>query len=145
MLAASAYEYVTAVHVLAVVVTFGVVFAFPVIRAAAARGADPAGAHRLEYMVARRLVNPGLIVVLAAGIYLASSGHHWHQFFVQWGLAMVLVIGGLVGGVLIPTAKRAEAAVGGVDYEALSRRCTAVGWAVSLLVAVTIVLMAVQA
>ncbi|HUA11589.1 MAG TPA: DUF2269 family protein [Solirubrobacteraceae bacterium] len=144
-LAASFYDFVVGVHVLAVTVAFGVVFAFPVIRLAAARGPDAAGAHRLEYTVARYIVNPGLVVVLAAGIYLASSGHHWHQFFVQWGLAMVVVIGALVGAVLIPTAKKAEAAVGGTDYEMLSRRLVAVGWAVSLLVTVTIVLMAVQA
>jgi len=145
VLAASAYEVITGIHVLAVTVAFGVVFAFPVIRVAAGRGSDAAGVHRLEYVVARRLVNPGLAVVLVAGIYLASSGHHWHQFFVQWGLAMVIVIGALVGAVLIPTARRAEEAVGGADYDPLRSRLVAVGWAISALVAVTIILMAVQA
>ena len=54
-------------------------------------------------------MNPGLLVVLLAGIYLASKGHHWSEFFVQWGLGAVVVIGAVVGAVMIPTAKRAEA------------------------------------
>ena len=46
--------------------------------------------------------------MVAAGIYLASDGHHWSEFFVQWGLAAVIVIGALVGAVLIPASKKAE-------------------------------------
>ena len=31
-------------------------------------------------------MNPALLVlVLGAGIYLASDGHLWSEFFVQWG------------------------------------------------------------
>ena len=37
------------------------------------------------------------MVVVAAGVFLASDGHHWSEFFVQWGLGVALVIGGLVG------------------------------------------------
>ncbi len=64
--------------------------------------------HRIEYTVERVLVNPALLALVAAGIFLASDGHHWSEFFVQWGLAAAIVIGGLVGSVMIPTAKRAE-------------------------------------
>lgn len=110
MLAASAYEIVMAVHVMAVVIAFGGTFAYPVMFAAAGR--DPRSLpllHRIEYRVERWLVNPGLLVVVAAGIFMASDGHHWSEFFVQWGLGVAVVIGALVGAVMIPTAKRAEA------------------------------------
>src|SRR5437899_9684799 len=98
---------------MAVVIAFGVTFAYPIIFAVGARR-DPrslALLHRVEYTIERWLINPGLLVVILAGIYLASDGHHWSEFFVQWGLAASVVIGALVGSVMIPTAKRAESAV----------------------------------
>jgi hypothetical protein len=165
--AATFFEVVLAIHIMAVVVAFGVVFAYPIMFAVAARH-DPRGLallHRVEYTVDRFLVNPSLGLVLLAGIYLASKGHYWSDFFVQWGLAAVVVIGALVGAVMIPTSKRAEqvaardlAAVGaGVgagagdaggpmsdEYRALVRRLTTVGTLLSGLVLVTIVLMALH-
>jgi hypothetical protein len=163
--AASLYEVVLAIHIMAVVVAFGVVFAYPIMFAVAARH-DPRGLpllHRVEYTIERLLINPGLGLVLLAGIYLASKGHYWSDFFVQWGLAAVVVIGGLIGAVMIPTSKRAEqiaardlAAVaagqgagdaGGPmsdEYRALVRRLTTVGTLLSMLVLVTIVLMALH-
>jgi uncharacterized membrane protein len=159
MLAASLYEVILAVHIMAVVVAFGVTFAYPIMFAVAAR-ADPRSLpvmHRVEYTIERFLINPGLLVVLAAGIYLASEGHHWSEFFVQWGLAAVIAIGAAVGAVMIPTAKRAEtlaaravAAGGdgpveiGTEYQALARRLSTVGALLSLLVLITILFMVVK-
>ena len=102
MLATSAYEIVLAVHIMAVVVAFGVTFAYPIIFAVGARhGARSLPLlHRIEYTIERFLINPGLLVVLAAGIFLASDGHRWSEFFVQWGLGAVIVIGALVGLVM---------------------------------------------
>ena len=158
-LAASAYEIVLALHVMAVVVAFGVTFALPIMYAVAAR-VDPRTLplmHRVEYTIERFLINPGLIVVLAAGIFLASDGHLWGQFFVDWGVAAVVVIGALVGAVLIPTAKRAETAAerdiaassGGTiemsaEYRGLTRRAEVVGTLLSLLVLVTILFMVIK-
>jgi hypothetical protein len=157
--AASAYELVLALHVMAVVVAFGVTFAYPIIFAVGAK-AQPRSMpllHRIEYSIERRLVNPVLLVVLGAGIFLASDGHHWSEFFVQWGLAAVVVIGAVVGSVLIPTSKKAEllaerdiAAAGGGDvqfgeeYQALVRRLQVVGTALSVLVLVTIAFMVIK-
>lgn len=159
MLAASAYEIVLAVHVMAVVIAFGVTFAYPIMFAVTAKR-DPRSlplVHRIEYTVERALVNGGMLVVIAAGIFLASDGHHWSEFFVQWGLGVAVVIGALVGSVMIPTAKRAEeaaardiAATGdgevtmGAEYQALVRRLQTVGSALSLLVLVTILFMVIK-
>jgi uncharacterized membrane protein len=155
--AASAYEYVTALHIMGVVTAFGVTFAYPLMFVAAARlypRSVPA-LHRVEYMTMRLLVNPALVVVLGAGIFLASDGHHWSEFFVQWGLAVIVVIGGLVGSVLIPTSKKAEAAAArdlagegeaqlGEEYRTLVRRLAVVGTLASLLVLLTILFMVVK-
>jgi hypothetical protein len=157
--ATSAYEIVLAVHVMAVVVAFGVTFAYPIMFAVTARS-DPRGLplmHRVEYTIERTLINPVLGLVLIAGIFLASDGHHWGQFFVAWGVAAAVVIGAVVGSVLIPTAKRAEttaerdiaASTGdpvemSEEYRMLTRRLQVVGTLLSVLVLVTILFMVIK-
>jgi uncharacterized membrane protein len=164
LLAASAYEVVLAIHIMAVVVTFGVTFAYPIVFAVGARQ-DPRSLpllHRIEYTITRWMTNPGLLFVLLAGIYLASDGHHWSEFFVQWGVAVVVLIGGLLGSVMMPTSKRAEQlarrdlAPGergdspsaqvemSAEYRALTRRLATVGTLLSGLVLVTILFMVVK-
>jgi len=167
-LATSFYEVVLAVHIMAVVVAFGVTFAYPIMFAVAAKHGPRSLplVHRIEYSIERMLVNPGLALVLLAGIYLASKGHYWSDFFVQWGLAAVVVIGALVGSVMIPTAKRAEIVaardIAAIDagtpgapgaeanvemseeYRALVRRLSIVGTLLSLLVLATIAIMALH-
>ena len=158
-LAASAYELVMALHIMAVVAAFGVTFAYPIIFAIGAKSQPRAMPllHRIEYSVERRLVNPALVVVFGAGIYLASDGHHWSEFFVQWGFAVVIVIGAIVGSVMIPTSKKAEQAaerdiaaagdgevVFGEEYQGLVRRLQLVGSTLSVLVLLTILFMVVK-
>jgi uncharacterized membrane protein len=158
-IAVSFYDVVLAVHIMAVVVAFGATFAYPIIFAVGAR-TDPRSLpvlHKISYTVERLLVNPGLLLVLIAGVYLASKGHHWSEFFVQWGLAVVVVIGAVVGVVLIPASKRAQelaerdiAASGegaiemSAEYQAVVRRLSSVGTLLSVLVLVTILFMAIK-
>jgi len=159
--AASFHDVILAIHIMAVVIAFGVTFAYPIMFAVGARR-DPRSLpvlHRIEYTIERTLINGGLVLVLGAGIFLASDGHHWSEFFVQWGLGAVIVIGTLVGAVMIPTAKRAEtvaerdiaAAAGGggqielsEEYQALVRRLSTVGSLLSALVLITILFMTIQ-
>jgi Predicted integral membrane protein (DUF2269) len=157
--AASLYEVILGVHVMAVVITFGVTFAYPIMFAVAARH-DPRSLplmHRVEYTIERWLISPGLLVVVVAGAYLAGKGHHWSEFFVQWGLGAAVLIGAIVGSVMIPTAKRAEqtaardlAAAGegagalSDEYRALTRRLTTFGTLLSVLVLITILFMAIK-
>jgi hypothetical protein len=157
--AVTLYDFILSVHIMAVVVGFGVTFAYPVIFAVGAKR-DPRSLpvlHRIEYTIERLLVNPGLLVVIAAGIYLASKAHVWSQFFVQWGLAAAVVIGAIVGAVMIPTAKKAEqlaerdlagagdgATAMSQEYQAAVRRLTMFGSLLSVLVLVTILFMSVK-
>jgi hypothetical protein len=144
---------------MAVVIAFGWIFALPIIFVIAAQR-DPRSLpllHRIELVVSRTLLYPALVGILGAGIFLASDGHHWSEFFVQWGLGVVVVIGAVVGAVMIPASTRAEEAAKrdlegyagggfkpGQDYQAITRRLTVVGSALSLLVLVTIIFMVVK-
>jgi hypothetical protein len=156
------WQFVLAVHILAVVVAFGPIFAYPLFILATERidrRATPF-VHRLQQSIGRRLVNPGLLVLLAAGIYLASDLHEWKYFFVQWAIPAVVVLGGLEGGFMIRQEGRlaelaerdiAAAAAGSgevswsPEYLALRTRAGMVGSAMVALVVVTIYLMTVQA
>ena len=157
--AISAYDVVLAVHIMAVVAAFGVTFAYPIMFSVAVKHSPTSipVLHRIEYTVARLLINPLLVVVVAAGVYLASDGKHWSEFFVQWGLAAAIVIGALVGSVMIPASKKAEAlatrdlaatgsgpAAISDEYRAVVRRITVVGSLLSGLVLLTVLFMAIQ-
>ncbi len=151
------FEIVLAIHIMAAVVAFGVTFAYPIMFAVGAKQ-DPRSLpvlHKIEYTIEQRLINPGMLVLFAAGIYLASKLHQWSAFYVQWGFAVVIVIGALVGSVMIPTAKKAATAAErdikassgetielSLEYQGLVRRLARVGGALSLLVLVTIYFMA---
>jgi hypothetical protein len=158
-LAASAYELVLALHIIAVVLAFGWTFMLPIAFAVAAK-ADPRSLpvlHRIEYMCGRLLLNPALTVIVGAGIFMAIDDDLFGQFFVQWGIGAAIVIGYLAGSVLIPAAKRAEAAaerdlkgfdggefVPGEEYRAATRRLTRYGSATSLLALATIAIMVIK-
>jgi len=147
-----------AVHILFVVAAFGVVIGYPVITLAAER-LEPRTVpvlHRVRVIIGRSLVNPGLLVVVIAGVYLASHGDDWSHFYVQWGIGAAVVIGALEGAVVIPQEKRlaelgsrdVEATAGEVqwsgEYLAARARANLVGWVLALLVAATVVVMTVQ-
>ena len=88
---------------MAVVVAFGVTFAYPVFLGVGRRR-DPRAMpwfHRMQQQIGRRVVNPGLTVVVIAGIYLATDLHLWSRFFVQWGVGAALVLGALEGSFMI--------------------------------------------
>jgi uncharacterized membrane protein len=153
------FEVVVALHIIAVVIAFGATFAYPVIFAVVGK-ADPRALpalYRAIHAVSQRVITPGLAAVVIFGIYLASKLHLWHAFFVQWGLAVAIVIGAVEGMVLGPAEKRlvgaAErdlAAAGdgpvtpGAEHESLARRVALVGGLMDLLVLITIYFMATR-
>ena len=153
-------QIILAVHIMAVVAGFGVIFAYPLLGVAGER-LDPRAMpwfHRMQSMITQRMINPALLVVVLAGIYLASKLHQWSAFYVQWGLAIAIVLGGLFGAYFVPNerklgeiAARDVAAAGdgevqwSVEYQALHSRVGIVGVVASLLVLITIYLMTVRA
>jgi hypothetical protein len=141
-------------------IAFGVTFAYPLFGIAGAR-MDPRAMpwfHRMQQLLGKRLISPGLAVVLIAGVYLASKLHMWHFFYVQWGVAVVVVLGGLEGAFMAPRQKKlielaerdiAAASAGevtlGPEYQAVVKQVGMVGGLMGVLVLVTIYLMSIQA
>lgn len=164
--AASFPDFIVGLHVLAAVVGFGSVFVFPLLLGAATRR-DPAVVPwvlRVRQRVGRLLVNPGLLVVVAAGVYLASKEHAWGSFFVGWGIVAALVIGAVEGSVIIPRAGRLAAiaerdlaatavpaggqrtsAAWSSDYVSGMRTLSMAGAVLQAIVVVTVFIMAVHA
>lgn len=153
------WRVILALHIAAVVIAFGVTFAYPLIALASGK-LDRRGMpllHRVQQFLGRWLISPGLLVVLLAGIYLASDRHEWKDFFVQWGVGVAVVLGGIEGSFMIPNegklaalAERDLAAGGGEvkwsgEYLALRKRVGIAGSVMSLLVLITIYLMSVRA
>ncbi len=150
-------EVVLAIHIVAVVIAFGFVIAYPFITLGAGRidhGAL-AALHRTRHQLGRLIVNPGLVVVLLSGIYLASEGHYWKQFFTQWGLGVVVVLGALEGAVVMRNEAKlgdlaeAQVSAGGAtgtlspDYTRVRTQSDLVSRLMALLVIITIYLMVV--
>jgi hypothetical protein len=106
--AAAFWQFILALHIVAVIVAFGMLFIYPLIRLIGVR-LEPAAMpslHRLERAVHLRVQAPGLVVVILAGIYLASDLHEWSDFFVSWGLAASIIIGGIGGAFIAPREQR---------------------------------------
>jgi hypothetical protein len=131
---------VVAVHVMAVVIAFGVLFAYPVLVRSAALPALHEGLIRLHRMV----VTPAMVVVLLAGIYLASDLDVWDQSWVSTPLLLLLVLFGLLHGAIVPTHRRLAAAAPGPDYDAQLSRLNAYAMVAAALVLVAIFFMVVK-
>lgn len=152
-------EVMLALHILFAIVAFGVLFAYPFFLTVGAR-LDPAAMpwfHRMQVAISRRLIAPGLVGVVIFGVILASELDSWGAFYVQWGIGAAIVIGALEGMYMIPQATRLvglaedEAAspararggpVIGAAYRAGLRQLTLGASVISLLVVVTVFLMA---
>lgn len=151
MLAVTFESVVTAIHVMAVVAAFGVVFAYPVV-VPWIRQAHPEAVpavHEAQERIGRRLVNPAMGVVLLAGIYLASKYEVWDEVWVSVPLLILLVLGALFGAVFIPTERRLaqlsrrdlQAGGLGAEYDAAAARLRAFQLVAAALVLVAIFFM----
>jgi nitrogen fixation/metabolism regulation signal transduction histidine kinase len=153
------WQIVLGIHVVFVVATLGVLVAYPVIALAAER-LDRSSVpllHRVRQLLGRSLINPGLLVVVIAGFYLAADLHTWHDFYVQWGIGVVIVLGALEGAFVTRQSGRLaklaqhdlDAAAGGEikwssDYVAARSRADQVNALMAVLVIVTVFLMVIQ-
>jgi hypothetical protein len=158
------YTFVLAVHIAAIVIAFGVTFAYPVMYAVGVR-AEPRsmpGLHRIQDSVGKFVISPFIGLALLAGIYLASKLHAWSDFYVQWGLGVIIVLGGLGGAFFAPRERRlAELAerdiaaadqtapgetsvVFGAEYKALRKQLFTVNLLANALVLLTIYFMTAQ-
>jgi len=155
------YTFALALHIAAIVIAFGVTFAYPVMYAVGIR-AEPRsmpGLHRIQDSVGKFVISPFLGLALLAGIYLASKLHAWSSFYVQWGLGVIIVIGALGGAFFAPRERRlaelaerdiaaadqtspGSAVVFGPEYRSLRQQMFRVNVLANVLVLLTIFFMA---
>jgi uncharacterized membrane protein len=152
----SAYTVSIWIHVSAAVVGFGSTFAgavaFPL---ALRRPRHLPFVHHLSLAINRRLATPALVVVLITGFYQVSKGN-WSlgSFWISATLAIVVVLGGLVGAYFLPTdrklaamAEREIAAAGtgeyapSPEYQRLAQREGGMGTLAGILIVVAVFLM----
>jgi hypothetical protein len=102
VLAISFYDVVLWIHITAVVVAFGALFAYPIFLAVNVRAplGERAALHRAQIAFSKRVTGPAIGVILLAGIYLATDAHLWSEGWVGLGFLLLLVIAGLGATVL---------------------------------------------
>jgi len=159
ILATSFYDVVLAVHVMAVVFAFGATLAYPVLLGTVTKADSRAlpALYKAIHAISTRVIMPGLALVVICGIYMASDAKLWSEFFVQWGLAVAIVIGAVEGAFLSPRERRlcevadrdlAASANGpfapSAEHDALVKRIGGVGALMDGLVLLTILFMAIK-
>lgn len=154
MLAITFYSVVLSVHIMAVVVAFGFAFAYPAFMPWARRAHPEAMPviHELSGRLGRMVMSPAMVLVLAAGIYLASDADVWSETWVSVPLLILIVIGALGGMVFAPSERklaelaRRDLAQGelSAEYDALFRRVAFFGFVTMALVLIAIFFMAAK-
>lgn len=103
------YDVVLFVHITAVVLAFGPTLAYPVFMAVAEK-TDPRALPSVMRGIEAwdKISNAMLLVIIAAGIYLVADSPAWEfsDFYVSWGFAYVIVIGGLSGAFFAPQTRK---------------------------------------
>ena len=107
--AITAYNVSLFLHITAVIVGFGATFAESVTFPVALR-LDPRHlpyVHRLQLVINRWFATPALVVVLATGLYQTVEGDWgFGAFWISATLAILIVLGGLIGAYFIPADRR---------------------------------------
>jgi Sec-independent protein secretion pathway component TatC len=96
------YDVVLWIHITAVVIAFGALFAYPIFLAVNARAPLPQRAtlHRAQIAFSKRVTGPTIGLILLAGIYLASDADVWSEFWLIAAVVLLFVIAGLGATVL---------------------------------------------
>lgn len=147
MLAITLYDSVLAVHIMAVVIAFGVTFAYPVLFPFLQRSHPAAlGAlHEAQNRIGRYLITPFATLALITGIYLASDRDVFGELWVQVPMGILIVLLGLGGAYFSPKERRAAELArtdpGGEEYRAVAAQIAKVGTLSAVLVLVAIYFM----
>jgi uncharacterized membrane protein len=146
MLAVLFYDVVKWIHIMAVVIAFGALFAYPVwfTQVMRASTSERAFFHRTQAFIAQWLISPGLLVLVVAGIYLASDRDLWSKAWVTVPFVIAIIIGGLGGMYFGPREKRLaelSASGGGAEYTKLFTQVRNVTYVALALIAIAAYMM----
>lgn len=146
------YDVVMALHIAGAIIAFGVTFAYPLLVPYVAR-TNPAAlatVHRAQGEIGKKIVTPGMTVVLAAGVYMASDRDLWDRPWVSGPMVILLVLFGLGGAFFSPRERKladlaerdfAGGGTASAEYTALAKQVAAVGAAAGVLVLLAVFLM----
>jgi uncharacterized membrane protein len=139
------YNIVVWIHVLAVVIAFGAVFAYPLLHSALGRAGALPAFHSTQALVWQRVVTPAMVVVLVAGIYLASDHDLWSEGWVS-GSFVGLILLFAIAGVSTGWQRRAAelATTSDPAYAPLAQRLNTAAASAMVLVVVVLFLMVVK-
>lgn len=144
MLAVTLYDSITALHVLAVVLAFGVTFAYPILFGYLGRTHPTtiAPLHEAQAHIGTRLIVPSMVIALATGLYLAADRDLFGEVWVQVPMTILLILFALGGAFFTPTERRMAVAArtdpNGSEYQALLGRLKAVSIFANVLILVAI-------
>jgi uncharacterized membrane protein len=146
MLAVTFYSVVKWIHIMAVVVAFGAAFTYPIWFSFVMRAptSERAFFHRTQAFIGQWVVSPGLLVLVVAGIYMASDRDLWSKAWVTAPFVIAIIIGALGGMYFGPREKRLaelSAAGGGAEYTQLFAQVRNVTYVVLALVAIAAYMM----
>ena len=149
-IALTGYDVVKAFHIMAVVAGYGLPMAYPFLLPYLRRRHPNslAGVHDVQHLLNQRLTGPMTVLILAFGAWMASRHDLWGQGWVDVPLAILVVIGALGGGVVVPaTARLADLArddPNGAEYAQVYRRYMSAEITLSVLVLVAVFFMAAK-
>ena len=114
-LAVTGYLVVQSVHIMAVVAAYGLPMAYPMLLPYLRRKHPRSmpGVHDVQYRLNIRLTGPGTVLILAAGIYMASKHHLWGETWVAVPVAIIAVIAVVGGAVIVRLAAEWAGKAGG--------------------------------
>lgn len=150
------YDVVLFVHIAAILIAFGVTFAYPLIDRLVATQYPRSlpAVHRAQAAVGQKIIAPAGGVALLAGAYLATDRDLWNEVWVTVPatiLVILLAAGGLFFGPhetrAADLAERDIAASGegevrlSAEYEAVQKRIASVGGLANLLILVALFFM----
>ena len=149
MLAITGYSVVLSVHVMAIVLAFGVTFAYPIIGPFIGKNHPGSlrAIHEMQERIGKFLITPAATLALATGIYMASDHDLFDRVWVQIPMGILIVLLGLGGAFFSPQERKAAELAPGegqppsAEYMAVIGRVSKVGMLASLLVLVAIFLM----
>jgi len=154
------YDVVLSIHIMAIVVAFGVTFAYPILFTYITREHPrvlPA-LHGAQERIGKFLITPAATIALVAGFYLAGDRDYMGKVWVIVPLIILIALLGLGGAFFAPRERRAhelaarDVAAAGPDgpvtlspeYQALSALIAKVGALSSVLVLIAIFFMAAK-
>ena len=154
------YDVVLSIHIMAIVIAFGVTFAYPILFTYVTREHPRIlpGLHGAQERIGKFLITPAATIALIAGFYLAGDRDYMGKVWVIVPLIILIALLGRGGAVFAPNERRAhelaarDVAAAGPDgpvtlspeYQALSGRIAKVGALSSVLVLVAIFFMAAK-